>query len=222
MKHSISTNSTVARAIGVACLSFAAASAGASVITVQTSLSNAPAQASAAAYKSIVEAAVATPTAGYGKQTVAKFDNLSNGALFGANSNVATEYTVDFVVSGADAGAYQFRFGVDFGRGGAVFMDNVQVALNTQNMWWSQSYANQAQYFLISPTLQAGKHTIQIFGLEDCCDGSAQGQYKSASMANFATLSATDGMSPSIPEPASVALFGLAAAALVASRRKQA
>jgi hypothetical protein len=224
MNQVIKNAASVVRAICVAGMCFAAAGADASVITVETGTSKALAQATGAAYESVVEAAIAVPTVGYGKKTVAKFDNLTNHALFpsGASQYIATKYTVDFVVDSSNAGQYQFRFGTDFGQGGAVFVDNVQVALNKNDMWWGGAYTNTAQYFLINPTLLAGAHTIEIFGLDNCCDGYAQGQFKSAKMASFMTLSSTDGMSPAIPEPSSVALLGLGIAGLIAMRKKAA
>ena len=80
------------------------APAQASLITLSTGFSAAGPLGSAAAYKSTVEAAVASPTTGYGSMTLSSFDNISNHGLFGSNSNVAFDFTVSFNVDAVDAG----------------------------------------------------------------------------------------------------------------------
>lgn len=196
----------------------AAGHASATVITFASGYSTAGTQTSAAAYRSTVLAAVAKPTAGYGTKTLATFSGVNNAALFGANSNVATEYKLDFSV--ASASAYSFRFGVDFGNGGAVFLDGVQVAYSTTDMWWNNNYNTPSQFLAFTSTLSAGAHTIEVFGLDSCCDGGAQGQFKAASAAAFTTFSNVDGMNPAVPEPGSVALLGLGMLGMLTARKK--
>ncbi|MDO9310362.1 MAG: hypothetical protein Q7T85_01570, partial [Nitrosomonas sp.] len=66
----------------VAVLSFALFSnADASIITIETGFSTAGPQIDAAAYKSLIDAAVASPSAGYGTTTVSIYDNISNHSL---------------------------------------------------------------------------------------------------------------------------------------------
>lgn len=205
-----------ARTIALVAACAAATQAQATVITVSTGYSTAGAQATGALYRSTVLAAVAKPTTGYGTRTVAAFTGVTNPG--GASSNLATEYKLDFSVSAVNAGAFQFRFGVDFGNGGAVFLDGVQVAYSSTDMWWGNAYTNTAQFLAFTSTLAAGAHTIEVFGLDSCCDGGAQGQFKSSKATAFTTFSNVDGMN--VPEPGSVALLGLGMLGLMASRKK--
>ena len=220
MTHLHHAFNTVSRTIAVAALCVASSYANASLITVETGMSTALAQKTGAGYQAVVEAAIAVKTAGYGAKTVAKFDGLNNRSLFGAAQNIATKYTVDFLVSEANAGSFSFRFGTDFTYGGAVFIDNALVAYNNSDMWWNNTYTVASEIFQFTSLLNAGTHTIEIFGLEPCCDGIAQGQFKSAKSTVFTTFSTTDGMNPAIPEPSSIALLGLGVAGLLASRKK--
>ena len=85
-------------------LSGLAASTGnvyASTIDVATGKSTAGPQGSAANYQSVVEAAVATATAGYGHASPTVFDHISNHGLFagGSSTDIAFDFTVTFGVT---------------------------------------------------------------------------------------------------------------------------
>lgn len=74
------------------------AGTSASTITIETGFSAAGSQIDAAAYQSVVNAAIAIPSAGYGAATVAIYDNISNQSLFlgGSSTDIAFKSTVDF------------------------------------------------------------------------------------------------------------------------------
>lgn len=195
----------------------AAAGADASIIQVQTGYSNASAQSSAFDYRSVVDAAVATPGAGYGAVTLADSDRFLNQSTFGASNNVAFKSTVNFGVTGATS-TWSFRAGVDFGNGGAVFLDGQPVALNTNNMWWGYGYGDSTQSFQFSSSIAAGNHTLQIYGLENCCDGGMQIQYDAGSGAGFQNFSASTLAPVPEPQPYMILMVGLGFVGLAARR----
>ncbi|QJE02561.1 PEP-CTERM sorting domain-containing protein [Massilia forsythiae] len=203
---------------------FAAAAAfhaNASVITVSTAYSAAGAQTSAAAYKNVVENALKTQTTGYGTAVLASADNIDNSDLFGAYSNIAWKTTVDFNV--ASAATWSLRAGVDFGYGGALFLDGVAVSFKSNDMWTANSYTDTTQFFQYTSALAAGNHTLTLYGLENCCDASQQVQYKVGS-GNYASFASTDGLNPkastAVAEPATIASFGLGLGLLGLMRRR--
>ncbi|MEG2033368.1 MAG: CCXG family PEP-CTERM protein [Janthinobacterium sp.] len=198
------------------------AHANASTITLSTGFSDAAVQTSAAAYQSVVNAAVAAPGAGYGSTSIASYDNINNSSLFGSGSNIAFKSVINFGVSAADAGTWSFRSGVDFGKGGALFLDGVALDFKTNDMWWAGNYNNGSQFFSGSSSLAAGNHTLSIYGLEGCCDGGQQAQFKIGSK-NFTSFSAGDGLVSAVPEPSTYAmlLVGLGLLALSVHGEKQ-
>lgn len=196
--------------------------AHASNITVSTGFSAAGPQATADDYLNTVNAAVATPTAGYGSTSVSLYDGVSNQTLFGGpGTNIAFKSVIDFGVS--TAGAWDFRFGVDFGSGGAVFLDGVAQDFRNTDMWWNGSYGDSSQFLAFSGNLATGNHQITLVGLEGCCDGGQQAQFRAANSQVFQTFGANDGLNvTAVPEPESYAMLlaGLGLMGTVARRRK--
>lgn len=202
----------------VAALACGATIAQASTITIGMGASSAAAQSSAAAYQTVVSAAIANTA------VVDSYDNIvpQNLGLGTSSGNFAFQSIVNFGVSTSQAGLWSIRSGVDFGKGGALFVDGVAQAFNSNDMWWGGSYSDTSQYFGISLNLAAGNHTLAIYGLEDCCSGAQQAQFAYGSTA-FTSFSKNDGLNPvtAVPEPESYAMLltGLGLMAAIARRR---
>lgn len=193
----------------------------AAVITFQTGYSDAVAQASANDYRSVVDAAVANSP--YGTKTLDNYDVVSNHSLFGASaSNIAFKSTINFGLS--SDGTYSFRAGVDFGNGGAVFLDGQAVDVKTNDMWWNYDYNQTSSVFTVSnKSLLAGNHTLTIYGLEGCCDGGQQVQYSVNGAAFQSFSSNTLQLAAAVPEPETYAMMlgGLGVMGTIARRRRK-
>jgi len=188
-----------------------AASAG-SAILIQTGTYTGPGLFSdPTTFQSAVEGAVTTSS------WAASYDNLpvsiNNGAL---------EATIKFgAVTGGDN--WTFRSGVDFGKGGSIYLDGVLEQSFSHDMWWAYSYDTAGQYFEFTANgLSAGTHTLTLYGLENCCSGNQQTQF-SINGGNFVSFGTNDGL-PAIPEAqnAAMLLAGLGLLGTLARRRTRA
>jgi hypothetical protein len=196
-------------------LSVGVGSADAAVISFQTGYSEAGPRASAEAYRDVVNAAVAgSPNS----TLLSSYDSVSNQSIFGGSSgNIAFKSTIDF---GVTAGAtYWIRAGVDFGNGGAVFLDGTAVQYKSNDMWWNYSYGSADQIFAFSSNVASGNHTLSIYGLEGCCDGAQQVQYSTDGVHFQSFSNAT--LAP-VPEPETYAMLlgGLGVVGTLARRRR--
>lgn len=201
--------------LSVLSMSLLAGVAGASTIQYQTGhYTGSPTFASASDYQAAVESAVASSAV----VSIPSYDYVNpNLSQFG---NDAYKATVTFGVS--DAGLWSFRSGVDFGLGGAIFLDGVAKTFKTNDMWWNGSYSNPSQYLSFSQNLSAGNHTLTIYGVEWCCSGGQQAQFQAAGTNAFVSFSNNDGLVSAVPEPESYALMlaGLGLMGTIVRRRK--
>lgn len=118
----------------------------------------------------------APPPAGFGDMYLPVYRLVSNNIIFnGPTQDIAYKYTIRFYAM--TDGVYKFRTSFDFGRGGAIFLDNTVAAFNPADMWWNGNWNAPGQSLQWSSTLKAGLHEILIYGLENCCDGAGSAEY---------------------------------------------
>ena len=207
---------------GAASAVLLAGAANASLVTFQSASSFGPDQPSAAAYRSVVTQALAAP--GAHSTVVPSYDALTSQSLFGGfNNNLALHTTVDFSVSAAQAGSWSLRIGGDFGYGGAVYLDGTALGFKSTAMWWNFSWIDSAQSFqFFGVPITAGTHKLELFALEDCCDGGQSGMF-SRDGVTFVIFGAGDGLATPVPEVpmAPMLVMGLGVVAVVSRLRRQ-
>jgi PEP-CTERM motif len=188
-------------------LAVVAGAASASTITYQTGGSFESGLANSAAYVTAVTGMVGAPHA------ISSFDSF-NFAL----SNTAFEATITFAVTAPTT--FTFRAGVDLGGGGTMVLDGVELATHSNNMWWAGSYSNASQYFKGSEGLDAGVHTLSLYGFEDCCSGNMQVQFSTNHGESYTSFSSDDQLT-AVPEAQSFAMLlaGLGLVGTLARRR---
>ncbi len=189
--------------------------ANASVILVESASGTTPFLSSAAAYEAAVDAALAGPS--HVSASPASLNFISHASLFGGNSNFAMKTTVNFGV--ATAGTWSFRSGVDFGYGGAMFIDGNALDFKGSDMWWNNSYGTPSQFLAGSGVLSAGNHVLTVLGFEGCCDGGQQVQFMMPA-GSYTSFSNADGLN-AVPEPATLGLAFAGLGLVGLSRRRK-
>jgi len=113
----------------------------------------------------------------------------------------------------ANSNTWGFRLGLDAGYGAALYLDGAQIAYDSRNLWWQNSWANTGE--LITSTnlaVLAGSHIFEAYWAEDCCSGSSSAEFT------------TDGINWSpiaTPIPAAAWLFGSGLAGLIGIGRRK-
>jgi PEP-CTERM motif len=171
-------------------------------------------------YRAHIDALVAQPaTQGYGTANLNLFENISNGGQFGGSQNSAYRFTIGF--SAPAAGQWAFRFGVDFGLGGAMFVNNTALAFSRNDLWWAGNWSSGGVLYGTA-NLGAGNQQLTLYGLENCCDGQMNGQYLAPGSSVWRSFGANDGLAApaSVPEPGTIGLL-LGGLGLVAFARRR-
>ena len=196
-------------------LALVAGAASASGISVQigTYLGTTDSSTTAADFQQIVtsDAALSAPMTA----AVWSYDDLALPI-----NDSALESTITFYVTPADSGTWSFRAGVDFGKGGALFLDGVALDSKNTDMWWNYSYADPTQFLAGQAVLSVGEHQLTLYGLETCCSGGEQTQFKIGN-GSYTSFSSDDGL-PAVPESQNYAMLlaGLGLVATLARRRR--
>ncbi|MBQ0730880.1 MAG: CCXG family PEP-CTERM protein [Oleispira antarctica] len=118
--------------------------------------------------------------ANYGCGFITNFDRITNRSQFGnANNDFAAFSESYFLVKPGETGRWKFRYGADFGRGGALYIDGKQLEQQWgDNLWWANSWTQANQVLQGGLNLNGGYHKLEVLGFEDCCDGGITVQYK--------------------------------------------
>lgn len=223
---------TIAAALTAGVALAAALPAAADTVTIQTrSPTSQPSFSSSADYVNAWNALLAsqpTAPAGYGDFVIDDWNGSQNNQSLvpggGSNSNLAFHDKAVFYVDSADAGQWAFRFGVDFGWGGTLLLDGQELQTKTGDLWWGGDYGNTSQLLAGAATLTAGKHTIDLYGFEGCCDGGTGGQFLKPGANAYADFTTNSNGPGAVPEPAAWALMitGFGAAGAMLRRRRAA
>ncbi len=142
---------------------------------------------------SAFNAAAGTAVTGYGCLSAPAVNGLNNQtATGGPSSDIAYHVMAEFVVGPTQTGTWQFRWGADFGRGGTLLVDGVELQSRWTDMWWGGSFTDPNQYLAGMVNLTAGMHTVEVYGFEDCCDGPTDAQFLSPDNMTWRDISSTN------------------------------
>lgn len=101
-------------------------------------------------------------------------DIASNTTCGGSKRDFGALYTI----TGNNQGITEFRFGMDWGRGGFVVAqagDESAIDMHASDIWWSRSWTHSD---VLPFTLEEqGRFTLTLLGFEGCCDGPNSAQY---------------------------------------------
>ena len=188
-------------------LAIIAGAAGASGITIQTGTGYQANLATADDYRTAVSAIVGAPT------VLSSYNDLALNL-----NGKGLEATIMFDVTSPTS--FDFRAGVDFGGGGALFLDGNALDFKGNNMWWAGGYGDTSQFLAGAANLSTGVHTLQLYGFEDCCSGNGQVQFSVDGGHSYTSFGTNDGL-PAVPEAQNFAMLlaGLGLVGTLARRR---
>ncbi|MCJ8319374.1 MAG: CCXG family PEP-CTERM protein [Colwellia sp.] len=119
------------------------------------------------------------------------------------------------------AASWTFDFALDATHGAAVYLDGAvdSIANRTDDLWWGYNWNHSDVFTVTLSDLSRDNQVIDVYWAENCCNGSNSIRFTNDAN-QVRVLSVANLDSASIPEPTSIALFGLAVFGLAARRLK--
>lgn len=121
-------------------------------------------------------------TAGYGCTFITNFTGVTNRNQFSPpsrNGNFIAYSESFFEVLTGEEGIWEFRYGGDFGRGGALYVNDIALEEQwTDDLWWGFNWGAAGEVLQGTINLTAGFHKLEVIGAEGCCDGGITVQYR--------------------------------------------
>jgi hypothetical protein len=96
-------------------------------------------------------------------------ETCKEGSTRGSTRNIGFDIIVNFMEK-RKSSTWHFDFGVDFGMGGVIYVDNQLVESHGGDIWWARN-EQHANHLGFTHTFTEGEHTLEIIGAEKCCDG---------------------------------------------------
>lgn len=123
-------------------------------------------------------------------------------------------------------GTWTFEGGLDATYGAVLFVNGNLVDSRSDDLWWSNNWNNNDVFKVDNVALISGNNVVQLLWAENCCNGTSSVRFSEATgQANILTVENINGVNninpASIPEPTSIAIFGLAIVGLVTRRKLQ-
>ena len=130
-------------------------------------------------------------TNGYGCTVIDELAGRNNRNTFsGPNGNYGLLTEVHFKVD--IPGVWEFRAGVDYGRGGGLYVNGETLDERwDEDLWWGYNF-NHPDVLTGSIHLENGFHHIEALGYEGCCDGTINMQYKTPGSGVWLDMSAAN------------------------------
>merc|ERR1719210_1494361 len=88
----------------------------------------------------------------------------------GSRNNIGFDIVIEFEERAKEGSTWHFDFGVDFGLGGAIFVDGQKVKSYPGDIWWAHN-ENHANHLGFKYDFPQGRHQLELIGAEACCDG---------------------------------------------------
>lgn len=128
---------------------------------------------------------------GYGCTFITDFTGITKSSTFGSGDNFAAYSESYFEVRSGEEGVWEFRYGADFGRGGALYVNDTALEEDWNNdLWWNLNW-NNADVLQGSIFLTSGYHKLEVIGFEGCCDGGITVQFRRPG-GNWTTFNTSD------------------------------
>jgi hypothetical protein len=136
-------------------------------------------------------------------------------------NNTFSHLAIDF--STISSQQMSFQLAVDATYGGALYLDNALLSVNSTDLWWANNWNNTSEILsVMGKTLAVGNHTLDVYWAEACCNGTNGGRFSLNGGTSWSSLTASNltALSP-VPVPAAVWLFGSGLAGLMGFSRKK-
>ena len=120
-------------------------------------------------------------------------------------NNTINHFSLNFTASAI--GYWGFEAGLDAHYGAAVYFDGLLLANRSDDLWWSNNWANSDVIKGIGTDISVGNHLFEIYWAESCCNGPSSVRF-STDGENWDIVSKAN-IAAAVPAPSALAIFGI-------------
>jgi hypothetical protein len=117
---------------------------------------------------------------------------------------------------------WRFQFAPDAGFGATLYVNDMLVDSNSQDMWWGYNW-NRAHEILdsLGAEFTPGANVLDLYWAENCCNGGQSGRFSTNGGQDWMTLSVANLERAAVPEPGMLALMGTGVFGIALARRRR-
>ena len=153
-------------------------------------------------------------------QNLSAFTNVT-APSYNHHSHLQVNFEVGSAFASSD---WAFQVAPDAGFGGSLFLNGVQLDIDSSDLWWGWNWNNINELLTATGVdVAEDSHQLDVYWAEGCCNGGQSARFSYDNGQSWLALSVDNlnAVAVDVPEPSGIALLGMGLLGLAYMRKRQ-